>query len=376
MNVLILFSHRWRGGRAGGAEIHAIDLIKGLAAKGHSIVLVTGKIDDGCRRGPANGVAAHFELPFQTINPFDRLKIHRRLAEIVAEYQIEIVHAHHQTGAYLADQLWQRKHIPYVVTVHGPWHSAPFKKANYKAFRRLIAVSGALQQLLITRFLVSPERIRVIRNGVDPRRFEGISGVEAARFRAAFGVGADEIVLSVIGRIAKAKGHFDLLNALKLLPPDLPYHCLIVGEGKERIRLERLAASSGLTQKVTFCGYQANIPVVLAATNILLLPSYREGLPLAIVEAMLSHVPVIAASVGGVPEIITHGQDGLLFQAGDIATLATRIRQLIGDANLRQQLAQAGHRTATERFLVNRMVYETEAYHREIVGESTSTTKF
>jgi len=376
MNVLILFSHRWRGGRAGGAEIHAIDLIKGLAAKGHSIVLVTGKIDDGCRRGPANGVAAHFELPFQTINPFDRLKIHRRLAEIVAEYQIEIVHAHHQTGAYLADQLWQRKHIPYVVTVHGPWHSAPFKKANYKAFRRLIAVSGALQQLLITRFLVSPERIRVIRNGVDPRRFEGISGVEAARFRAAFGVGADEIVLSVIGRIAKAKGHFDLLNALKLLPPDLPYHCLIVGEGKERIRLERLAASSGLTQKVTFCGYQANIPVVLAATNILLLPSYREGLPLAIVEAMLSHVPVIAASVGGVPEIITHGQDGLLFQAGDIATLATRIRQLIGDANLRQQLAQAGHRTATERFLVNRMVDETEAYYREIVGESTSTTKF
>jgi len=376
MNVLILFSHRWRGGRAGGAEIHAIDLIKGLAAKGYSIVFVTGKIDEECCRGPADGVAAHFELPFQRINPFDKPKIYRRLAEIVAEHQIEIVHAHHQTAAYLADQLWRRKHIPYVVTVHGPWHSAPFKKANYQAFRRLIAVSDSLQQLLISRYGVPPEHIRTIRNGVDARRFEGLANAEGARFRSAFGVGANEIVLSLIGRIAKAKGHFDLLNALKLLPLDLRYRCLIVGEGKESARLGRLAESLGLSQKITFCGYQSNIPVVLAATDIMLLPSHREGLPLSIVEAMLSHVPVIAASVGGVPEIITHGQDGLLFQAGDTATLAALIRRLIGDMNLRRQLAQAGHRTASERFLVNRMVDETEAYYQAIIDESTTTTKF
>jgi glycosyltransferase involved in cell wall biosynthesis len=308
MNVLILFSHRWRGGRAGGAETHAIDLIKGLAAKGHSIVLITGKIDDGCRRSPADRVAAHFELPFQTINPFDKSKIYRRLAEIAVEHQIEIVHAHHQTAANFAELLWRKKHIPYVVTVHGPWHSAPFKKADYKAFRRLIAVSHSLQQLLISRYGVPPEHVRTIRNGVDASRFAGIASAEAARFRSAFGVGADEIVLTLIGRIAKAKGHFDLLHALKLLPPDLPYRCLIVGEGKEQGRLEHLAKSLELSQKVIFCGYQSNVPVVLAATNILLLPSHREGLPLAIVEAMLSNVPVIAASVGGVPEIITHSR--------------------------------------------------------------------
>ena len=79
MNVLILFSHRWRGGRAGGAETYATNLIKGLAAKGHSIVFVTGKTDDGCRPGLSEGVSAHFELPFQTINPLDKLKTYRRL---------------------------------------------------------------------------------------------------------------------------------------------------------------------------------------------------------------------------------------------------------------------------------------------------------
>ena len=373
MNVLILFSHHWRGGRAGGAETHCISLIKGLAAKGHSIVFVTGKADDGSHPSPRDGVSAHFELAFQSINPLDRFKTYRRLAEIVAEHKVEIIHAHHQTAGYLAELLWRRKHIPYVVSVHGPWHSTPFKKPHYKAFRRLIVVSHSLQQLLITHFRVPAEHICTIHNGVDPSRFEGIASAEAARFRSTFSVRADEIVLSQISRIAKAKGQFDLLNALKLLAPDLPYRCLIVGEGKERARLERLTESLGLSQKVTFCGYQSNIPVVLASTNVMLLPSYREGLPLSIVEAMLSHVPVIAASAGGVTEIITHGKDGLLFQAGDIPTLATLIEQLVCDTNLRQQLALAGHRTAIERFLVGRIVDETEAYYRVILEESISS---
>jgi len=376
MNVLILFSHRWRGGRAGGAETHARDVIKGLAAKGHSIVFVTGKADDGCRPGLSDGVSAHLELSFQTINPLDKFKTYRRLAEIVAEHQIEVIHAHHRTAGYFAELLCRRKHIPYVVTVHDPWHSTPFKKSHGRVFRRLIAVSDYLQRLFIARFHVPSERIRTIHNGVDPSRFEGIAHAEAARFRSAFSVGADEIVLSQISRISKAKGQFDLLHALRLLPPDLRYRCLIVGEGKERASLERLAESLGLSRKVTFCGYQSNIPVVLAATDVMLLPSHREPLGLSIIEAMLSNVPVIAANAGGVPEIITHGKDGLLFPAGDIPALARLIMQMVGDTSLRRQLAQAGHRTAIERFLVGRMIDETEAYYQRIIEESTTTVNF
>jgi len=376
MNVLILFSHRWRGGRAGGAETHAISLIKALAAKGHAIVFVTGKADDGCHPGLSDGVSAHFELPFQTINPLDKVKTYRQLAQIVAEHQIEIIHAHHRNAGYFAELLCRRKHIPYVVTVHDPWHATPFKQAHGKVFRRLIAVSDYLRQLFIARFHVPPGRIRTIRNGVDPRRFEGINRDEAARFRSAFRVGADEIVFSQIGRISKAKGQLDLLHALRLLPPDLPYCCLIVGEGKERTSLERLAESLGLRKKVTFCGYQSNIPVVLAATDVMLLPSHREPLGLSIIEAMLSNVPVIAASAGGVPEIITHGKDGLLFPARDIPALAGLILQMVRDTNLRQQLAQAGHRTAIERFLVGRMADETEAYYQRILEESATAANF
>jgi glycosyltransferase involved in cell wall biosynthesis len=375
MNVLILFSHRWRGGRAGGAETYATNLIKGLAAKGHSIVFVTGKADAGCRPGLSEGVSVHFELPFQTINPLDKFKTYRRLAEIVAEHKIEIIHAQHRTAGYFAELLCRRKHVPYVVTVHDHWRSTPFKKLHGRVFRRLIAVSDYLRQRLIAHFHVPPERIRMIRNGVDPTRFEGIDRAEAARFRSAFGVGADEIVLSQIGRVSKAKGQFDLLHALKLLPPDLPYRCLIVGEGKnkDRANLERLAKSLGLGSRVTFCGYQSNIPVVLAATDVLLLPSHREALGLSIIEAMLSNVPVIAARTGGVPEIVTHGENGLLFQPGDIPALAGLILKMVRDTEFSRQLAQAGHRTAIDHFLVARMVDETEAYYLYILEESAAT---
>lgn len=378
MNVLILFSHRWRGGRAGGAETYATNLIKGLAAKGHSIVFVTGKTDDGCRPGLSEGVSAHFELPFQTINPLDKLKTYRRLEEIVAEHRIEIIHAQHRTAGYFAELLCRRKRIPYVVTVHDHWRSTPFKRSHGTVFRRLIAVSDHLRQRLIDRFHVPPERIRTIRNGVDPTCFEGIDRAEAARFRSAFGVGAHEIVLSQIGRVSKAKGLFDLLHALKLLPPDLPYRCLIVGEGKnkDRASLEQLANSLALGPKVTFCAYQSNIPVVLAATDILLLPSHREALGLSIIEAMLSNVPVIAARTGGVPEIVTHGKNGLLFQPGDIPDLARLILKMVSDTELRRQLAQAGRRTAIDHFLVARMVDETEAYYQRIVEESATTANF
>ena len=367
MNILILFTHRWRGGRAGGAETHNLGLIKGLAARGHLVVAVTGPADSGCRFSSASGLSVHYELPFQTINPLDKLKSYRVLRDITARHNIEIVHAHHRTAGYFAELLCRERHLPYVVTVHDPWHSTPFKSAHGKVFRQMIAVSDFLKRILVTRFRVPPERIRTIRNGVDPKPFDAVEPSEAARFRSTFGISPETIVLSQISRISRAKGQFDLINALRLLPGDLNYRYLIVGEGKERRRLERLVESSGLAAKVTFCGYQANIPVVLAASDVMVLPSHREGLPLSIVEAMLAKVPVVAADTAGVPEIITDRQDGLLFHAGDLETLAKLLRETITDGELRQRLAECGRQTAVDRFLVNRMVEETESHYRRIL---------
>jgi glycosyltransferase involved in cell wall biosynthesis len=370
MNILILFSHRWRGGRAGGAETYTIQLIQGLAARGHSVFLATAKVDPATIGKPATGVAVDYELPFQTINPLKKRNVYRQIQRIAEERRIDIVHAQHRTAGYFAEWLWRKRRVPCVVTVHDPWHRTPLKKRHGGLFRRVIAVSDFLRQLLIRDFHFPPERVRTIRNGVDPSRFVGVTREQGASLRAQYGIAPEEVVLSQVGRISRAKGQHDLIEALALLPSDLNYRCLIVGEGSARPRLERVALRRGLEGKVLFCGFRADIPVVFAGTDVMLLPSCREPFGLAVVEAMLSHVAVIAANAGGVPEIITHGQDGLLFEAGDVRALAANIERLVTDAELRRRLAEAGCATAHARFLVSRVLDETEAYYREIIAQA------
>jgi glycosyltransferase involved in cell wall biosynthesis len=376
MNILILFSHRWRAGRAGGAETYTIELMKGLAARGHSIVLATGKVDRACVGNSTAAIAVDYELSFPTINPLATLNAYRLLQRVVAEHRVDIVHAQHRTAGYLAEFLWRKQHVPYVVTVHDPWHRTPFKKWHGGLFRRVIAVSDFLRQLLIREFHFPAERVRTIRNGVDPSRFAVVTREQGAILRAQYGIGPEEVVLSQVSRISRAKGHHDLIEALAALPRTLNYRCLIFGEGSERPRLERLTTRRGLEGKVLFCGFRADIPAVFAGTDVMLLPSRRgEGLPLAVIEAMLSNVAVIAARTAGVPEIITHGKDGLLFEAGDVRTLARHIEQLVRDAELRRCLAEAGRKTAQARFLVSRVVDETEAYYREIIAQPEAETE-
>jgi glycosyltransferase involved in cell wall biosynthesis len=125
---------------------------------------------------------------------------------------------------------------------------------------------------------------------------------------------------------------------------------------------------------VRFTGFEANIPAVLKASDIMLLPSCQEPFGLAVVEAMLSRTAVIASDSGAIPEIITHEHDGLLFPAGDATALAQTIQRLVADQGLRQRLGDEGYRTAHRRFLLARMVDEIEDYYSEIVFVATSAS--
>ena len=369
MNILVLISHNWRGGRASGMEVYTIELIRGLRAKGHSIFLATGKAGAGYIPDPAAGVAVDLELPFHSLSPLTNLQTYRRLRQVVIERRIDIVHAQHRTAAYFAHALWRKQGVPYVVTIHDPWHATPLKKLHGGLFLRWIAVSEFLRQLLIRQSNVPPERVRTIRNGVDASRFAAVSSEQAAALRAEYGIAPGEIILSQVSRLSRPKGHRDLIEALALLPRTLNYRCLIFGEGPELPRLKQLVRQRGLENKVLFCGFRSDIPVVFAATDVMLLPSRSgEGLPLTVIEAMLSNVAVIAARTAGVPEIITDGQEGLLIDAGDIRALASHIERLITDADLRHRLAEAGRQIALKRFLLSRVIDETEAYYREIIA--------
>lgn len=374
LKILVLFSHVWRGGRAGGAETHALQLMKELSLRGHQIYFVAASGNSEVENTPP-GVLAEYRLPFQSLNPFDKLTAYRRLIEIVTRHQIDIIHAHHRTGGYFAEAIFRRTGVPYVITVHDIWHRAPFKSLHGRIIRRMIAVSGFIKRGLTEKFGVAADQVRIIHNGIDPAQIEKASGEEAAQIREKFGVGG-EVVFSLVARITESKGHYDVIEALKLLPRELNYKCLIAGEGKDKQKLQALVARYGLGEKVVFCGFQANIPALMKASDVILLPSHREPFGLSILEGMFAGKPLLVSSSGGIPEIVTNDREGIVFPARGVAALAKAIVLLVEDPALRHRLGEEAYRTANRRFLLSKMIDDTEAYYREIVRKAGSSQSF
>jgi hypothetical protein len=370
MKILILFSHPWRGGRSGGAETHALQLMKELSQRGHEMYFVASGGPDETEAKPP-GVVAEYRLPFQSLNPFDKLRAYRQLLKIVERHGIEIIHAHHRTGGYFAECVFRRSGVPYVITVHDIWHRAPAKALHGRIFRHLIAVSGFIQKGLEEKFGIAGERIRVVHNGVDPERIDGARDEDAALFRKKFGIGS-EVLFSLVARITKSKGHYDVVEALRLLPRNLNYKCLIVGEGKDKQKLQELVTSYGLTDKVVFCGFQSDIPVVMRASDVILLPSHREPFAITILEAMFSRRPLLVSDSGGTPEAIRDGHEGIVFPVRNAAALAKGMETLAADAGLRRRLGERAYRTAHQRFLLTKTIEDTETYYSEIVNSNAA----
>lgn len=345
--------------------------MKELSLRGHHIFFVAASGTSSVGNLPP-GVVAEYRLPFQSLNPFDKLTAYRQLIEIVKRHQIDLIHAHHRTGGYFAEAIFRRTGVPYVITVHDIWHRAPFKSLHGRFLRRMIAVSGFIKRGLTEEFGFAADQVWVIHNGVDPAQIEKDHGEEAARFREAFGVGS-EVVFSLVSRITESKGHYDVIEALKLLPRELNYKCLIVGEGKDKQKLQSLVARYGLGEKVVFCGFQANIPALMKASDVILQPSHREPFGLSIVEGMFSGKAPLVSSSGGIPEIVTNDLDGIVVPVKDVAALAKAIALLVEDPALRRRLGEEAQRTAYRRFLLSRMIDETEACYQEIVREQKPT---
>ena len=167
-----------------------------------------------------------------------------------------------------------------------------------------------------------------------------------------------------LGRLDSQKGYDVLLHALAALPEAA---LVLVGDGPERRPLEALAADLGVGDRVRFAGWQAEPRRLLTTFDVFALPSRFEGFPLAIVEAMLAELPVVATAVGSVPEAVRADETGLLVPPDDPVTLAAALRRLLDDPPLRLRLGEAGRRLAVERFTATAMARSFERLYEEIL---------
>jgi glycosyltransferase involved in cell wall biosynthesis len=279
------------------------------------------------------------------------------LARHLEKEGIQHLHNHFVFGsatvAMLASELTG---IPFSFTLHGPadlYEPYRWALAEKTARAKFVSVIShyARSQLM---FFSDPEhwdKIRIIHCGVTPDRYDPALYDNAETPITIPTRHDSEIRLLFVGRLAPVKGLRVLLQALEALRVDLPQlHLVLVGDGPDRANLE--AAAADLGDRVSFTGYlsQDQVAHAMQAADIIVLPSFAEGVPVVLMEAFASTKPVIATQVAGVGELVEDGVSGFLVPPGDMDTLAARIRTLAGDPELRARMGQHGAQTVKRDF--------------------------
>ena len=311
----------------------------------------------------------------EVIEEGDDARAAEALAERLMAFEAQVLHAHmyraEVVGVAALDLVEQRTgHRPYMVSTV---HSSRFRSAEDRELleritpriNRLVAVSDAIVRKLVAEARDTTAISRIY-NGVDLERFDEATGGDAVRRE--LGIPTDAPVAAVVGRLEPEKGHPTLIEAWPIVHHHVPNaHLLIVGEGSERDRLEGLAHAHLRAElccsSVHFLGRREDVPQILAAANVVVMPSYREAQGLAIIEALAAHRPVVASNVGGIPEMIQDGENGLLVPSHDPSALAAATAMLLTDVALAQRLADAGHALVHERFCLDDMLRDIEAIY-------------
>jgi glycosyltransferase involved in cell wall biosynthesis len=198
---------------------------------------------------------------------------------------------------------------------------------------------------------VAPQRLLCIYNGVELEEYEPSTHSGTYAIRKQLGIPLHVPVVMSIGRFSPEKGHEYLLNAAKLLfatKPDI--HWVLVGDGEQRAELQGRCRDLGLADRIHFPGWISEIPAVLAACDVFVLPSLSEGFGRVLVEAMAMSKAVVATNTGGVPEVVVPGETGILVPPGDAEALARGVRGLIANPHLAEFFGNNGRRRVEHRF--------------------------
>jgi len=276
------------------------------------------------------------------------LQVARAVAREAKRIDADLIHAH----ALLPEgRVAVEQSLPTVVTAHGsdaydlPWRRTGLMRGAQRAVAgasRVVAVSDFIRQQVLR---LSEREVSVIYNGADEAVFRPRDRMQV---RKTMNLPPDRKIISYVGRIFDAKGIFELLEAMRQIAHLQPV-LLLAGQGPHRERAETFAKEASLD--VRFLGLldPAGVSDVLAASDVMALPSYYEGMPVVVSEAMLSGRTVVATPVGGVPEVVRDGETGMIVPFRDAGALAQRLQAVLENDALRDRLEDAAAGVARSR---------------------------
>jgi len=328
----------------------------------------------------SDGTCTDFENAGVVVQDLSRSKMDPRtvldLFKIIKRDHIQVLHCHGYGATTFGRIAGVLARIPVVVHEHMIDADIP----SYQKFAdwmlspltaRGIAVSAAVQDFMTGPRSVPGRKMEIVYNSIPAEFCRTYTQEQKQAIAREYHIPLDGPVIGIVGRLDAVKGHTDFLVAasrISRIAPDV--HYVIAGEGVLRQALEEQAGSLGISERVIFLGHCANILDIISLFDLMVISSYSEGLPLSALEAMALGKPIVATSVGGIPEIIDDGKSGILVPPGDPETLSRAIESLLFDDELKTSLGLNALQQCRERFLIRRTVEQLGDVYHELTNEA------
>lgn len=369
----------------GGPSWHAILLTAGMDPTRFPTTLITGLV--GQREGDLTRVARDRGIQpvvvpelGRAIRPTQDLIALAKLVRLFRRLRPDIVHTHTAKGGALGRVAACLTGVPAKVhTFHGHVLEGYFSAFASQVFLRierglarltdrLIVLSPRLRQDILGMGIGQPEQVEVVPLGLELERFLRPSRQKAG-LRSSLALPTGVPLLGIVGRLVPIKDHPTLFQALALLDagPQAP-HLAVVGDGKRREELQDLARRLGLAFRIHFLGWREDLEAVLPELDVVICSSRNEGTPVVLIEAMAAGVPVVSTDVGGVGDLIQHGETGWLVPAGDAAALARGLNALLTDPALGAGMAAAAREVTLDRHDVKVLLRRMEVLYQNLLA--------
>jgi N-acetyl-alpha-D-glucosaminyl L-malate synthase BshA len=302
-----------------------------------------------------------------------------KMVEVARFEKLDLIHAHyaipHATSAYIAKQILNDEHLRIITTLHGTDITLIGLEPSFLSVMKfsieksdgVTAVSRFLKEKTITNYGINKE-IEVIPNFVDTELFKRMADTKLRKTIAPNG----ERILIHISNFRLVKRVTDVIRIFNIVLKKIPSKLVLVGDGPDRSSCENLCRELELGDSVKFLGKQAELVELLSAADLFLMPSQSESFGLSALEAMACEVPVISSSVGGLPELVVHGETGYIAEIGDVERMAKYAIELLSNNTRREMFAKAGRKRAVENFDIDEIVGVYERHYERVLNTTPS----
>lgn len=348
----------------GGQEIRILNEILGLKGRGYGVLLAAPPETAICQKAGAQGVGT---LPVNMDRPHFVSSV-MRLFYIIRKYKVSVINTHSSRDSWIGTIAGRLAGAKVIRTRHisSRLNNSPFTRLLYRRLCHGVVTTGRfIRNQIVEELCVAPERVFSVPTGIEVTRFRKANGKAMRRELA---IPERNVVVGIAAVLRSWKGHLELLEALHLaVGRRSGVNLVIAGEGPRRKVIEKKIAELGLQEHVRMTGHREDIERVIQAFDIAVLSSYAsEGIPQFLLQAMAAGKPVIGTRVGGIPEVIEEGVNGLLVPPRECNSMGKALTLLLDDPEKRRLMGQAGYERVAMEHTTSVMLDRMEAVYSKL----------